>query len=425
MASFRSASALKLRQTAVPALHKRSAHDLMIQHKPSPSGSMPARAIIRHGPPTGGRSAQNGQVATVFGCTGFLGRYLVHKLAKQGTQVVVPYRDEDSKRHLKVMGDLGQIVPLQIEECVRHSDVVYNLASRDWETRNFTYEDVNVTGPELIARVCREAGVPRFVHVSHLNAASDSPSAFYRTKYEGERRVRDAFGRAATIVRPGPLFGAEDWLLNGIACELTRAVFLAFEANRTPPEAYPTLFHLNNGQTRTRPAHVLDVAEALNVMLTAPRASDGATFALPGPRTYTHASLVALVEAMTLKSHMAPNLPKPVAMAIATVLNRALWWPTVSPDEVIRKYIDDAGAQVAPDNQGMPEGWAQQTAEEAASAHGIDGEAVKGWQELNIDPETVEEHAIKYLRRFRSAATFDAPVELGSFKAPKTYHVVE
>lgn len=26
--------------------------------------------------------------------------------------MIVPYRDEDSKRHLKIMGDLGQIVPL-------------------------------------------------------------------------------------------------------------------------------------------------------------------------------------------------------------------------------------------------------------------------------------------------------------------------
>ncbi len=32
--------------------------------------------------------------------------------AKSGTQVIVPYRDEDEKRHLKVMGDLGQIVPM-------------------------------------------------------------------------------------------------------------------------------------------------------------------------------------------------------------------------------------------------------------------------------------------------------------------------
>lgn len=75
-----------------------------------------------------------GHVATVFGCTGFLGRYLVHKLgaegfffrrtgdwipddtvAKEGTMVIVPYREEDAKRHLKVMGDLGQVVSLVIE----------------------------------------------------------------------------------------------------------------------------------------------------------------------------------------------------------------------------------------------------------------------------------------------------------------------
>ena len=54
----------------------------------------------------------SGHVATVFGCTGFLGRYIVNRLAQKGTQVIVPYRDEDEKRHLKLMGDLGQIVPL-------------------------------------------------------------------------------------------------------------------------------------------------------------------------------------------------------------------------------------------------------------------------------------------------------------------------
>ena len=54
----------------------------------------------------------SGHTVTVFGCTGFLGRYVVSKIARAGTQVIVPYRDEDSKRFLRVMGDLGQIVPL-------------------------------------------------------------------------------------------------------------------------------------------------------------------------------------------------------------------------------------------------------------------------------------------------------------------------
>lgn len=109
--------------------------------------------------------------------------------------------------------------PHQIAECVRHSDTVYNLTGRDWETRNFSYEDVNVTGARTIASVCADVGVPRLVHVSHLNADPNSASKFYRTKYEGEKAVREAFGEEATIVRPGALFGSEDWLLNAIACE--------------------------------------------------------------------------------------------------------------------------------------------------------------------------------------------------------------
>ncbi|KAJ2969264.1 hypothetical protein NUW54_g13004 [Trametes sanguinea] len=115
------------------AQNKRALHDLTALPSNKP--------VIAYGPP--GRSATTGHVATVFGCTGFMGRYVVAKLAKAGTQVIVPYRDEDEKRHLKVTGDLGQIVnmewdlrrPDQIEECLRHSDIVYNLVGREYETK--------------------------------------------------------------------------------------------------------------------------------------------------------------------------------------------------------------------------------------------------------------------------------------------------
>jgi NADH dehydrogenase (ubiquinone) 1 alpha subcomplex subunit 9 len=68
--------------------------------------------LVRKG--TGGRSSVSGIVATVFGATGFLGRYVVQQLAKMGSQVLVPFRgSEDCPRHLKLMGDLGQIVPMK------------------------------------------------------------------------------------------------------------------------------------------------------------------------------------------------------------------------------------------------------------------------------------------------------------------------
>jgi len=385
-----------------------SAHDLTVLNQPKTHRPNP---ITKAGPPTGGRSAVSGHVATVFGCTGFLGRYLVAKLAKEGTQVIVPYRDEDSKRHLKVMGDLGQIVPLewdarnaeQIHECVRHSDTVYNLVGRDWETRNFTYEDVHIKIPQLIAEVSAASGVDQLIHVSHLNAAPNSASEVYRTKYAGERAVRDAFPNA-TIVRPGSMYGQEDWLLNAAA-------------------QYPILFKLNN--TKILPVHVLDVAQALKVMLDAPVTSVASTFSLPGPALHTYESILELVDTLTMRGKTElPKVPKPIAKAFASVVNTCVWWPTISPDELVRRYIDDAGvsAFTPKDSSAYPAGWAP--AEKVDTLPGIDGEPVKSWTELMMEPDHIEEHAIKYVRRYRTSANFDVPVELGHFKAPKPYHVV-
>ncbi|KAH0831927.1 39kDa subunit of Ndufa9, NADH ubiquinone oxidoreductase [Lanmaoa asiatica] len=291
--------------------------------------TLPGRkAVVSSGVP--GYSAVSGHVVTVFGCTGFLGRYLVSKLARMGTQVIVPYREEDEKRHLKPMGDLGQIVPMewdirneeQIAECLRHSDIVYNLVGRDYETKNFKYADVHVTGAERIAKVAAETGVERFVHVSHLNASPDSTSVFYRTKFEGEERVKNAFPRAA-IVRPAAMYGYEDKLLNNMAM-------------------WPIWWSLNYGEAKIRPVHVMDVAQAL----------------------------------ANLMGHQV--IPKRIALAVARAA-QSIWWPLICPDEVERRYLDDVGAE-------------------------------GDWEAVGVVPDEVENHAITYLRRYRSADNFQRPV---------------
>lgn len=61
---------------------------------------------------TDGAAQVSGITATVFGSTGFLARYLINALARQGSQVVVPYRADDlDAQHLRQMGDLGQARP--------------------------------------------------------------------------------------------------------------------------------------------------------------------------------------------------------------------------------------------------------------------------------------------------------------------------
>ncbi|KAF8311057.1 putative NADH2 dehydrogenase 40K chain [Clavulina sp. PMI_390] len=337
------------------------------------------KPVISYGP--SGRSAVSGHVATVFGCTGFLGRYLVHKLAKAGTQVIIPYREEDEKRHLKVSGDLGQIVSLdwdirdedRIAECVRHSDVVYNLVGRDYTTKNFNYEDVHVAGARRIAEISKTNGVSRFVHVSHLNASLESPSEFYRAKALGEQAVREVFPEA-NIVRPASYYGHEDKFLNSMAF-------------------WPIVWKLNNGDTVVRPVHVLDVAQALSNFTSLPAV--GQTYNLPGPRSYTYNDIMDMISSLTYNPQpTVPTIPKSLMLAASKVAQLA-WWPLVSPDEIERRYLNDSD--------------------------------VKGdWEALGVVPEELENVAITYVRRYRNSTNYARPVKLPSKEGgSSSYHTVD
>ena len=199
---------------------------------------------------------RSGITCTVFGATGFLGRYVTHHVAKSGSRMILPTRcGENERQHLKVMGDLGQIVQLDYsirdEEAIRfaveRSNVGINLVGREWETRNFSFDDVNVNFAKKVAEISAEVGVRRLIHVSALGASVDHPSAYFRTKALGEEAVKEAFP-SATIVRPAKMIGVEDRFLNVFA-----------EHSRK----YPAIPIIDGGDTLHQPVFVDDVAVAI------------------------------------------------------------------------------------------------------------------------------------------------------------------
>lgn len=117
-------------------------------------------------------------------------------------------------------------------------------------------------------------------------------------------------------------------------------------------------------------AQVMDVAQALSNLVGMPIVDR--TLALPGPSTLTYEYLLELVSTLTYNPpSRAPVIPKQVALALARAAQR-IWWPALSPDEVERRYIDDA------DTPG-------------------------DWAVVGVEPDEIENHAITYVRRYRSA----------------------
>ena len=80
-------------------------------------------AKMKKGP--GYRSSFSGNVATVFGAGGMVGRSVMNRFGRNGTQIIVPYRgDFYFLQRLKVVGDLGQVLftpfDLRDEESIRY-----------------------------------------------------------------------------------------------------------------------------------------------------------------------------------------------------------------------------------------------------------------------------------------------------------------
>lgn len=119
--------------------------------------------------------------------------------------------------------------------------------------RNFNFDDVHVEGAARIAEAVAKYDCDRFVHVSSYNADKESPSKFFRTKAQGEEVVRSIFPET-TIVRPAPMFGWEDRLLNRFAGE--RSIWAS---NRLRELLRPV--HVSHDRLRPRSGH--DEANAL------------------------------------------------------------------------------------------------------------------------------------------------------------------
>ena len=260
----------------------------------------------------------------VLGGSGFIGRYIVKRLAARGEVIAVGCRNAEAAKYLKPLGDVGQIVPLNVgigDEALlpaflAGNDSLVNCVGILRESGAQTFELVHHTGPARLARFAREAGVDRFIHVSAIGADPRSSSAYARTKAAGEQAVRDAFP-TVTILRPSVVFGPEDQFFNRFAAMATVS---------------PVLPLIGGGETRFQPVYVGDVADAVVACLE-DSATAGRIYELGGPKIYSFREVLELVLSEIRRKRRFVDLPFAVA-ALQAKLMSILPSPPLTPDQV-------------------------------------------------------------------------------------------
>ena len=278
------------------------------------------------------------KVVTIFGGSGFIGRYVVKRLAELGAVIRVPTRRPERAIFLKPLGAVGQIniepwnatAAGEAERLVTGSDLVVSLIGILFERRGGDFERVQGRLPGDIGAAAAKHGVSQLVHVSAIGADPSSPAVYGRTKAAGEAAVRAAFP-TATILRPSIVFGPEDGFFNRFA---------------RMSQISPALPLIGGGRTRFQPVYVGDVADAVVAALTRADAA-GRTYELGGPGVYSFRELLAYVLAVTGRRRLLLDLPFGIAALQARLL-QFLPEPPLTPDQLELLKRDNVVAADAP-----------------------------------------------------------------------------
>lgn len=220
-----------------------------------------------------------GVLVTLFGGTGFLGREIAAALLEDGFSLRVAVRRPERAPRREglraVRADLHDAPA--VAAAVEGAAAVVNAAGLYLARGSGGFQAFHVEGAARVARLAREAGAARLVHLSGIGADPGAADPYVRSRGEGEAAVAAAFP-GAVLLRPSALFGPDAGLLAALRGLVRRL---------------PVIPLFGRGMQRLQPVHVGDVAQAVARLLAERRPAP--LYELGGPRAYGYAELLRLI----------------------------------------------------------------------------------------------------------------------------------
>ena len=307
------------------------------------------------------------KLVTIFGGSGFVGRYIAQRMARQGWRVRVAVRRPNEAMFVKTYGVVGQVEPVfcnirdddSVRQATRGSDAVVNCVGTFDAGGKNNFDAVQHQGAARIARIAAEENVGRMVHVSAIGADAKGVSDYNRTKGLGEEAVLAAFPNAM-ILRPSLVFGPEDQFFNRFA-----------GMARLSP-----MVPLFGADTKFQPVFVDDLAHAAE--LGALGKAEPGIYELGGPDVGSLRDLIHQMLGVIRRRKLVVGLPNWVGRAIAHVSGLV---SVLTLGIVPQPITIDQLRQLQSDN--------------------VVGDGVRTIDDLGIKPTAVEAVLPSYLWQFR------------------------
>lgn len=315
------------------------------------------------------------KLVTIYGGSGFVGRYIARRMAKAGWRVRVAVRRPNEAMFVRPYGVVGQVEPVlcnirddaSVNAAMLGADAVVNCVGILVEAGKNKFDSVQAEGAERIARLAAENGVARMIHVSAIGADMNADSDYASSKGDGEAGVLRHMPDAV-ILRPSIVFGPEDDFFNRFASM----------ARMSP------ILPVVGGDTMFQPVYVDDVAHAAEMAVTG-KAVAG-VYELGGPEKLSFRGLMQRMLAVIHRRRLILNMPRWIArlMAFGFDMLQAVTFGLISNGVLTRDQVKN----LSKDN--------------------VVAEDAKGFADLGIKPVSMASILPDYLWRFRPSGQYDA-----------------
>lgn len=314
------------------------------------------------------------KLVTIYGGSGFVGRYIARRMAKAGWRVRVAVRRPNEAIFVKPYGVVGQVEPVlcnirddaSVQATMNGADAVVNCVGILAPNGKNKFDAVQHEGAERVARLAAAEGVSKLVHISAIGADKDSDSDYSASKALGEEGILEYFP-TAVILRPSIVFGPEDEFFNRFA-----------SMSRLGP-----ILPVVGADTKFQPVYVDDVAKVAETALDG--SIDAGIYELGGPDVMSFRALMALMLETINRRKLVVNIPFPIARMMATSFDIL---SAISGGLIKAPMTRDQVRNLAKDN--------------------VVSEDAKGFADLGITPVDMASVLPEYLWRFRPSGQYDA-----------------
>ena len=307
------------------------------------------------------------QICTILGGGGFIGRYLVRNLTKKNYRCIISTRKAFQKGYLKTQATPGAIELIdwnpnnfsELKEAIKNSDIVINLIGILFETRRQKFYNIHTGIPEAVSKICSEADVKKFIHISAIGASENSKSLYQKSKYQGEVKAFNNF-KNTVIIRPSVVCGTEDNFTN-----------LFSKLSILP------IIPIVGINYKFQPILVNDVADAI-VRAIEIKDNEGKIYEIGGPKVISFGDMVKSILKTINKKRLVVSMPMPLAKIQSTITDLLPIPPILTKDQC--EILSEADNIVSSNNLKL--------------------------KDLDINPSDVEAEMKKWLWRYKDGGQF-------------------